>query len=156
MSKEAQQFLSQILWYIALWSVLAILLFVGGRYRYRKLYSKEKYEELILTVSKLRLPAIDPCQYFINGDPVTSEGNFAKVIFYCGAQRSAVNSVDLTVLKHNSYSELLRETARINGFPVEPILDGPDWRCFDDEVVLRDFDQEIKVRSRIECFYEKS
>lgn len=155
MSRAEAKIRNQIGWYIVIWIATASLLFVILRSRYRKLYSDEKYEALITTVSKRRLPAADPCQYFINGDPVTSEGNFAKVIFYCDARRSAVNSVDLTVLKHNSYRELLTETARINGFPVEPILDGPNWRCFDDEEGIADFGQEIKVRSRVECFYEK-
>ena len=153
MSKEARIFLPKILWYIATWTVVAVFLFVFLRYRYHKLYSAEKYEALITSVSKRRIPAADPCQYSIFGDPITSEGIFAKVIFYCDKKTVAVNSLDLTVLPSDSYTALLAETGRINGFSVEPMLGSESgWKCFDDHIRISDFGVKIKVRSKVECF----
>lgn len=150
MSNEARRFLPKILGYTALWSIFALLLFIFLRYRYTKLYSKEKYEILITSVSKWRLPAADPCQYFVSGDPVTSEGNFARVIFYCDKQRQAVSSLDLTVLPQDSYAALLTETGRINGFSATEIIE--KWKCFDDHEGIKNFSEKVKVRSKVECF----
>lgn len=160
MSKEAKLYLPQILWYIAIWSVVATCLFFLLRYRYPRLYTKEKYEYLISTVSRSRQKAVDPCQFSIFGDPVTSEGNFAKVTFYCDKNKVANNSMDLTVLPENSYSALLKETARINGFSAEMIIKPPSsngfdeimWKCFDDQERITNFFEKVKIRSRVECF----
>lgn len=155
MAKETDGYLRQILWYIAIWSVMAVSLFIFLRWRKSQMYTSEKYEYLISTVSRWRQKAVDPCQFSIFGDPVTSEGIFARVTFYCGRDKVANNSMDLTVLPVNNYAALLRETARVNGFSVEGMInikDG-DWKCFDDGDRIDNFLEKIKVRSRVECFY---
>ncbi len=153
MSKEARQFLPQILWYIAIWSVIASALFFLLRYRRSVLFSQEKYGALLTTVSEKRQKAVDPCQFFIWGDPPNAEGNFAKAIFYCTPDKKAVNSLDLSVLSTMSYKAMLNEVGRINGFSAEPVFNGGDWQCFSDREKITDFDAKIKLKSRVECFY---
>ena len=154
MSKEARQFLPQILWYIAIWSVIASALFFLLRYRRSVLFSQEKYEALLTTVSGKRQKAADPCQFFIAGDPVTSGNNFAKVIFYCDEERKAVNSLDLSVLTTANYRELLREVGRINGFPTDEMVEEGPWKCFADHERITNFFDKIKLKSRVECFFD--
>lgn len=154
MSKEARQFLPQILWYIAIWLVAAVLLFFGLRYRWHQLYSDSKYEELVSAVSTSRRAAVDPCQFYIFGDPVTSGNNFAKAIFYCDKQRRAVNTLDLSVLAMPNYRELLREVGRINGFSTDEIIKEDHWKCFDDHERILNFSDKIKLKSRVECFFD--
>ena len=153
MSKEARVFLAQILWYSAIWLVVAGALFFLLRYRRSTLYSKEKYEALLTTVSEKRQKATDPCQFFIAGDPPNAEGNFAKAIFYCGKEHKAVNTLDLSVLATPNYRELIREVGRINGFSTEEIVKDGSWKCFDDHERILDFSDKIKLKSRVECFY---
>src|SRR3972149_8940959 len=113
MSKEARVFLPQILWYSAIWLVVAGALFFLLRYRRATLYSKEKYEALLTTVSAKRQKATDPCQFFIAGDPVNANGNFARAIFYCDKQRKAVSTLDLYVLTTPDSRSMLEEVGRI-------------------------------------------
>lgn len=153
MSKEARWFLPQILWYIAIWLAAASLLFFILRYRQSVLFSKEKYETLITAVSERRQKAVDPCQFFIWGDPPNAEGGFAKVIFYCDKQRRAVNSLDLSIMATPNYRELIREVGRINGFPADVIIEGGSWKCFADHERIVNFSDEIKLRVRVECFF---
>src|SRR3990167_1556510 len=145
MSKEARVFLPQILWYSAIWLVVASSLFLILRYRRSRLYSKEKYEALIVTISEKRQKATDPCQFFIAGDPPNAEGNFAKAIFYCDKQRKAVSTLDLSVLTTTDYRSMLEEVVK----------DG-SWKCFDDHERILDFSDKIKLKSRVECFFNFS
>jgi len=153
MSKEARVFLAQILWYSAIWLVAVGAIFLLLRYRRSRLYSREKYEALVMTVSEKRSKAADPCQFFIAGDPPNAEGNFAKVIFYCDKQRRAVNSFDLSVLATPNYRELVREVGRINGFSTEEIVKDGSWKCFADHERISNFLDKIKLKSRVECFF---
>ncbi len=158
MSNETEEYLRQILWYTAIWSIIAVSLFIFLRWRNSRLYTRERYEYLITTVSDWRQKAADPCQFSIFGDPVTSEGIFARVTFYCGKNKVANNSMDLTVLSENNYAALLRETARINGFSAEEMINTKDgsWKCFDDHDRINNLLEKVKVRSRVECFYDYS
>jgi len=156
MSKEARVFLPQILWYSAIWLVVASALFLILRYRRSRLYSKEKYEALIVTISDKRQKATDPCQFFIAGDPPNAEGNFAKAIFYCDKQRKAVSTLDLSVLTTPDYRSMLEEVGRINGFSTEEIVKDGSWKCFDDHERILDFSDKIKLKSRVECFFNFS
>jgi len=156
MSKEARVFLPQILWYSAIWLVVASALFLILRYRRSRLYSKEKYEALIVTISEKRQKATDPCQFFIAGDPPNAEGNFAKAIFYCDKEHKAVNTLDLSVLATGNYRELIREVGRINGFSSAEIVEGNQWKCFDDHERVLNFSDKIKLKSRVECFFNFS
>ncbi len=156
MSKEARDFFPQILWYISIWVVATSALFFLLRYRQSILFSEEKYESLITTVSGKRQKAGDPCQFFIAGDPPNAEGNFAKAIFYCDKEHRAVNTLDLSVLTTPNYRELIREVGRINGFSTNEIVKDGSWKCFDDHERILDFSDKIKLKSRVECFFNFS
>jgi hypothetical protein len=122
-------------------------------------YREEKYERMVTETSQLRKVA-GPCDRAILGDPVTAGDNFIKVFFHCGKDREATNSIDLQAVNVENYYELIEEVGRINGFEVKRKVDNEiklgdyddEWRCFVDGEYIDDFDEEIKVKSRVECF----
>lgn len=98
-----------------LYSILALVMYFGLKYRLDSKFSESKLNNIISGKSVYRDMTTDLCKYQILGDPKEA-GNYVKFEILCGGDKKAVSTLSLSAIADKTVKGFLKEYARIIGF----------------------------------------
>lgn len=132
--------------------IIAGVIFFSLRYRSQKVFSEEKFEEIINSRSRFSPKVSDLCQTQLLGEPKVEKA-YVKINFYCVDGTKAMSTLALAAFEDKSIDGILNEYENIVNFD-EKILENDNWDCKVNSVEIdkNNRTNEITDASTIDCY----
>lgn len=148
---------------------MAVGIYSLVKVRKEKLFNSSSLETMLITPARLKGVVVDPCQYYLKGEPLGFPDNYVKLQFVCADDHKSASTLALPAIKDQTLAGVIKELARIQGFRVKEDKNGQiiglgnlintserEWRCLDlgeKNIKILAFSYRPRARDNLACFY---
>jgi hypothetical protein len=130
--------------YGVIYIFIALTIYFGLRYHYRRSFSNEKLQTMISGKPIGQEMTTDLCLYQILGDPKET-GNYVKISFACNNEKKVNSTLSLKAIEDKTIRGIMKEYARIIGFDIS-VIKAENFDCYVDGKLLTEEMQNQLIR----------